>query len=743
MEKIKLKQWFFRIKSFQDVLLKDLDKLKQENRWPERVVTMQRNWLGKSAGANIQFPIEYTSSAEGPLEYLKVYTTRPDTLFGVQFLALSLSHPIVNNLAVKHAELQLFVNEARSSQGLSKSGFLLPRISARNPLAFLPNSPAFVTKPIPIYVAPYVLDDYGEGAVMGVPSHDLRDFAFWKENGGSESAREVIIESSSERRNMSTEPQPGVLENVQIHPGVLSPMCGDFAGLTSSEAAERIVTDLVRAGHSAQWVEAWSLRDWLISRQRYWGTPIPIVHCEQCGAVPLPEDQLPIELPKLEKSSWLGTKANPLETAHEWLNTACPCCGGSAKRDTDTMDTFVDSSWYYMRFTDPHNQSQPFDSDATEAKLPVDIYVGGIEHAVLHLLYARFISKFLATTSLWPSGGGGDNNGEPFRKLITQGMVHGKTFSDPKTGRFLKPEELEIRDTAEPKVVKTGATATITWEKMSKSKYNGVDPTYCIERFGADVTRAHMLFQAPVSEVLNWEEGRIVGIQRWFNRTWRLVQDVSSRTPKSHLPNDTDTFVALPHVSSLSASEVKLWLSVQQTINSTTDSFSKSFSLNTVISDLTKLTNDIISFSSDATFSPTVLQHSCSAFLRMLAPVAPAFAEECWELLDPSGIDCDKSRNPRSIFAQEFPTLDGSLDAVQNKKERCAVQENGRLRFATHIARPHASLLDEPHKAELEKWVLTQLEASEEGKVWMTRIKERSWKRIVIAKGGRTVNFVG
>lgn len=395
-----------------------------------------------------------------------------------------------------------------------------------------------------------------------------------------------------------------------------------------------------------------------------------------------------------------------------------------------------------------------------------------MEHAILHLLYARFISKFLATTDLWPSGGGPSNKGEPFHRLITQGMVHGKTYSDPATGRFLKPEEVDLSDPTKPKIRKTGEIANISWEKMSKSKYNGVDPTECIKKYGADTTRAHILFQVPVSEVLEWDEERIVGIQRWFGRVWRVVEHTKGlvSSPNYTLTNPT---LELPPVSAFSDMEADLWSEVQQTIESVTQSLDKTYSLNTVVSDLIKLTNALSS--AVPGISPAILYHALSALLRMMAPLTPAFAEECWECLHsslpalstaPSSNDTTSNRQIQldSIFAHPFPTLSTSLPISSRRKQPCAVQENGKLRFAVDIAQPPADLIDDKdgEKRALEDWVLRELTRTAEGSRWFqgkgwavgedgeegiqngqtVEGKARGWKRLIVVKGGRTVNFV-
>ena len=742
MEKVNLKQWFLRITAFKEDLLMDLDRLGEGKKWPERVLAMQRNWLGKSEGACITFQLQGIPGSNDCHHPVEVFTTRADTLFGVQYIALSLSHPIVIPLAQKHPELLSFLDVAATLPKDTKTGFLLPNIHAINPLSLLRNVPEHVQKLLPVYVAPYVLQDYGKGAVMGVPGHDVRDHAFWKQNRGDKRIVQAILPTQATELRSREESELGVGDDPYTTLGYLSSCCGDLAGLSSSEASRKILEDLRTIGSHAETTETWKLRDWLISRQRYWGTPIPVVHCSSCGAVPVPIEQLPVKLPELRESWFRGKVGNPLESASNWVNTECPTCGGAAKRDTDTMDTFVDSSWYFMRFPDAHNEQRPFSPDVANAMLPVDIYVGGVEHAILHLLYARFISKFLATTPLWPSAGGVNNNGEPFKNVITQGMVHGKTFSDPVTGRFLKPGELDRTDPESPKIKQTGQIPTISWEKMSKSKYNGIDPQSCYKRYGADVTRAHMLFQAPIGDVLQWEEERIVGIQRWFGRLWRLVEEISFIIPRATDTNDKETIPPLSSTSSLSEAETQLWTSVQTTIISVTISCSKTYALNTVISDLIKLTNTL---SSTPFSNPSLSYHSLNALLRMLAPIAPAFASECWERLHTSSAPSLPDTISTNIFSQPFPTPDQNTlaDSTVLLFQTCAVQENGRLRFSVAIPKAPEELLDKGKEDALKEWVLAQVEKTEEGGRWLSGRKERVWKRVVVVRGGRTVNFVG
>lgn len=725
VEKRRLKQWFLKISEFRESLLHDLEVLAKDNAWPERVLAMQKNWLGKSEGAMVKFPImAHSQDAHAAIE---VFTTRPDTLFGVQYLALAASHPIVQRLAETDAELQAFLDTLPGLPPDSKVGYLLPSLRAINPLAYHEHTPDSAKESLPVYAAPYVLGDYGEGAVMGVPGHDLRDNAFWKEHHYDQPIRVVLATSEDESTTaMSNEP-------FTDH-GFMTTHSGPFKGKRSKEGGEMLVK-MLEAAELAKPVEKWRLRDWLVSRQRYWGTPIPIIHCDSCGAVPVPDDQLPVKLPEVVGHWAEGKPGNPLESAIDWVNTSCPKCGGAAKRDTDTMDTFVDSSWYYMRFVDPHNAEAPFSTDKASL-LPVDLYVGGIEHAILHLLYARFIYKFLMTSSLVPQGSP-DTVHEPFARLITQGMVHGKTFIDPSNGRFLRPEEVDLKDPTNPRLLATGEKAVVSYEKMSKSKFNGVDPTEFIAKHGADATRAHMLFQASVSDVVNWDEDKIAGVTRWLGRIHDLAAKAGTDCP---LPDADRTPLVdsigksleeVPGASPLQLQSLDmhfaLWRDVQRTIESVTESYRNVYSLNTVISDLMSLTNTIAAYpTAEAKYRCLAL----SALVRMLAPVAPAFASECWQLLG--------AGEPLFSGSARFPEPDGTLPLLKPRTQTCAVQINGKLRVAIDIPRPPETMKED----ELRVWIVDRILEAEGASKLGGADKIRAARKVIVVRGGKVVNFV-
>ncbi|KAK2861135.1 hypothetical protein FQN49_004513 [Arthroderma sp. PD_2] len=752
VEKRELKQWFFRITAFKEALLKDLDSL--SGNWPDRILTMQRHWLGKSRGALVPFKI---STPEESLD-IEVFTTRPDTLHGVQYIALSTSHSVVKKLAETTPALRQFIDSANVLPPETKAGFQLPGVEATNPLYNLEDNPHLPSS-LPVYVAPYVLADYGEGAVMGVPGHDSRDFGFWRENVPSKPIISVITPNKA---GLGTEEKSSVSAPFSGR-GKAADVCGSYSGMTSKAAGEKIINDLKEKGSRARFAESWRLRDWLISRQRYWGAPIPIIHCDGCGAVPVPVNQLPVELPAIPGSQLKNKTGNPLESAEEWLNTECPSCGKPAKRDTDTMDTFVDSSWYFLRFLDPKNNDLPLSPLNSR---PVDIYIGGIEHAILHLLYSRFIFKFLASEGMIENA---SNPPEPFLTLLSQGMVHGKTYSDPETGRFLRPGEVDLSVRGSPRLTGTQTEAKVSFEKMSKSKYNGVDPNTCIEKYGADATRAHVLFSAPVSEVLEWDETKIVGIQRWFSRVWKIVEDTGDSLSRANFSSTTASLaslndMALPSLDKLSETESNLLLTAHNTISSVSHCLEKNqYGLNTVISDLIKLTNAVAAAPlpaepSDASLSRSVTPShettyiAVNSLLRLLAPIAPAFASECWEVLHKpviGSVNLETSSTVPSVFSSPWPS--GLLSELEIKQIRSrgaktvAVQINGKLRFTASIPQFSAAnaTADSNHKELEQEWILSHILQAKEGKVWLQ--EKNDWekrKRVVVVGSGKVVNVV-
>ncbi|RPA72148.1 leucyl-tRNA synthetase [Ascobolus immersus RN42] len=648
VEKKELDQWFLGITKFQEALVDDLKTL--EGKWPERVLKMQENWIGRSVGANVRFPVQVDGKDAGEVE---CFTTRLDTIHGVMFLALAPSHPVVKEAAEKDPELKQFLEELEKRKTTTyetgQLAYRLKDVSAASPFA-----PKLFENGV--YVTDYVVDGYGTGAVMGVPAHDERDFSFWQKFGDGRAPIFVI------------DPAEGVrapTDRPYTNPGILNEVTGQWNLFRSADARKAMLEYFSHATWKLQKPQgeakvSYRLRDWLVSRQRYWGAPVPIIHCPTCGEVPVPDKDLPVRLP--EDINISGRGGSPLAQSDEFVNCTCPKCSGPAKRDTDTMDTFVDSSWYFLRFLDPHNPSHPFSKESAAKFLPVNTYVGGVEHAILHLLYSRFFTKFLASIGMLP-----EHVTEPFERLLTQGMVHGRTYSDPETGRFLLPEEVDAEGR-----MKDGRQATVTWEKMSKSKHNGVDPTVCIEKWGADTTRAHILFASPASEVLEWDEEKIVGVSRWLQRLYKLTSDSAGQK----IP-------AVEDVKAATKEERELLRLLQRTIESTTQGFAETYTLNTIISDMIKLTNTLVA-------SPLPADNPIRLFvlathLKLLFPVCPAFGEECWALLHGTpDVAAEASDKSTRLEAQTWPEGRKEWLREENVTE-CVVQVNGRVRFVMDV----------------------------------------------------------
>ncbi|KAI7867282.1 leucyl-tRNA synthetase [Spinellus fusiger] len=653
VERKKLKQWFFKD------LLKDIDLLTQ---WPERVKQMQRHWIGKSKGAEFEFSV----IGQTDIKSLKVFTSRPDTLFGVQYLVIAPEHPLVKKeyLPALQAEQVLnFVEELGQVQNRteaedSKKG-VFTGLYAQHPIT---------EETLPIYVAPYVLPDYGTGSVMGVPAHDKRDWDFCHANKIVDKIKWVVSPVLQEV-GVDTTKTPFTAQ------GVLTDLSGAYKGMKSKEAGKAIIhyASQNRFGRSAT---QYRLKDWLLSRQRYWGTPIPIVHCPKCKTVPVPQEELPVPLPL--NVTFTGKGKSPLAHVEEWVNCQCPKCNGPAKRETDTMDTFVDSSWYFMRYTDPKNTQLPFDSKIASNSLPVDIYIGGIEHAILHLLYSRFFSKFM-----WKQGAITDlpstlpGNGEPFNILLTQN----------------------------PKIIATGEIPSVSFEKMSKSKYNGVDPVSIIESQGVDPTRLHILYKAPPSEVLEWDDTSIVGMQRWIAKVLKLSTKESS-TPS----------IPLPSMDAMTEEEKEVYRITHLTIKQVTSVMSSSFSFNTGISDLIKLSN-CVSGSNLQPCSP-VYQYAIRSLVTMMAPMTPTISEECWERLGET----------TSVFQQPWPVWEE--EALVKDHIECMIQINGKTRLS--ITLPAHKLGD---LGEIER----RVREMPSGIKWLST---KPIRRVIAAKNGQLVNFV-
>ncbi|KAG5437823.1 hypothetical protein PCANB_000537 [Pneumocystis canis] len=656
VEKKKLKQWFLKITDFSESLLKDISTL--EN-WPSRVKIMQKNWIGKLTGFEFFFNLKYKNMEKScnSFKYVKVFATRPDALFRIQHIILSPFHPIVSELAFENSDLQLFLKNISKTPIYCKKVFLLKDVHAYNQL--IPDLS------LPIYVAGYVLNNYGCDAIMGIFTYNSQDFQFWKEN-----CPEVDINEANE---------------MDINDVFLDKKIKHLHKI-SSEKKQSIFEEMKSLNLCKPSIH-WKLKDWLISRQRFWGTPIPIIHCPKCNV-----------------------SISPLANDEEFLNINCPKCNGPAKRDTDTMDTFVDSSWYFMRYIDPRNTKEPFSMEKVSQVLPVDLYIGGIEHAILHLLYSRFFMKFAIKTGLLKN----INNGEPFTRLITQGMVHGKTYVDPTSGRFLKPNELDLKDPMLPRIKNSNIIAEIKYEKMSKSKHNGVNPIDCIDTHGADCVRAYILFAAPVSEVLKWEETKIIGIQRWLNKIFQLVHELSIKKNENMELHQIEWH-------NLNLSEKKLWIIVQKTIFKITEIFSTTYQMNNSISFLMKLTTSISSFKNDV--SDNLYFCVIEILLRLIAPITPAAAEEMYSYLFPG--------KKVSIFDLSWPLAD--ISVLNEDIIEAGVQINGKTRFRISL----------PFNSTNEEDIMKIIMKSEHGRRYIKdKNIEKEIKQIIIAPGNRVINLI-
>ena len=544
--KKELEQWMLRITAYADRLLEDLKELD----WPDHVKKMQVDWIGRSEGARVKFPLEQGD------ECVEVWTSRVDTLFGVTFVVLAPEHPLVERLTTP--EQRAAVNAYRE-ETLSKSN--VERMAGKEKTGVFTGS--YVTHPftgerVPVWIADYVLVDYGTGAVMGVPAHDTRDFEFAQRFGLP--VVEVVRPLQGDGAEAAL---PYVDDGVLVN-------SGPFAGLSSAEARRRITEALEEKGLGRAEI-SYRMRDWVFSRQRYWGEPIPIVFCDRCGEQPVPYDQLPVLLPRVEKYQPTGTGESPLAAIPEFVNTTCPKCGGPARRETHTMPQWAGSCWYFLRYADPQNDQAPWDREKLAYWLPVDLYVGGVEHAVLHLLYARFFTKVLYDLGLVPFK-------EPFKKLFNQGMI-----------------------------CRNGA-------KMSKSKGNGVSPDGLVSTYGTDALRLYELFIAPPEVDADWDDTGIQGTYRFLNRVWTLVHDFLELEPGG-APDDPDV------ASAIARTQHRFLATIAERL--------ESFRLNTAVSAMMEFLNEL----SDLPWrkAPKACRQALCDFLVVLAPFAPHTAEELWE----------------------------------------------------------------------------------------------------------------
>jgi leucyl-tRNA synthetase len=546
-----LEQWFFKITDYAEELL-DFSKID----WPERVVTMQRNWIGRSEGARVVFESEQGD----PIE---VFTTRPDTLWGATFMVLAPEHPLVEKLTTdeKRTEVEAYVDQARrqteiqrTSTENEKTGVFIGAYAV-NPVN---------DERVPIWIADYVLMGYGTGAIMAVPAHDQRDFEFARK---FELPIRVVIKPEGEDLDAGSLTEAYPDEGVMVNSAYF-----DGTPTKDGEAVSQVIEWLDEQGRGSGEIN-YRFRDWLISRQRYWGTPIPIIYCDSCGAVPVPESDLPVLLP--EDSEFEPTGVSPLKTDERFVNTTCPTCGEPAQRETDTMDTFVDSSWYQYRYLSPNYQDGPVDPDLANEWLPVDQYTGGIEHATMHLLYTRFFTKAMRDVGLI-------NNDEPFTRLYNQGIILGEDN-----------------------------------EKMSKSRGNVVDPDELVDELGADVVRLYLMFIAPWEQGGPWNSRGIAGIERFVRRVWSITDETADIEPSGEIDSDVES---------------QLRKSLHKTIKVVTEDI-ESFEFNTMVARLMEFVNDLYQLRDRGATASPVWRESLESLALMLAPSAPHMAEELWERL--------------------------------------------------------------------------------------------------------------
>ena len=626
-----LEQWFFKITDYAEELLEWVDKLPG---WPERVLIMQRNWIGKSIGAEIHFPLEHSN------EVIRVFTTRQDTVFGATFMSLAPEHPLVLRLAqgtaqektvkgfvekMKRQDWKKRTSEATEKEGVFTGAYCMnPMTQAR----------------MPIFVANFVLMEYGTGAVMAVPTHDQRDFEFAKKYGLS---LIVVVQPGDRTLNEKTMAEAYEGEGVLVN-------SGPFNEMDSVKAREAIAEDLEKKGLGGKRV-SYRLKDWGISRQRYWGTPIPIIYCDRCGTVPVPEKDLPVSLPLQVDVTGVGE--SPLAQSKEFVETTCPTCGARARGETETMDTFVESSWYFDRFACSDFHGGPLDRKRVDYWMPVDQYIGGIEHAILHLLYSRFFTRVLKEMR-WV------NVEEPFTRLLTQGMVCKEVYECSRDG-YLYPNEVE-GDGENVRCRKCGSPIQAgRLEKMSKSKKNVVDPEYLIEKYGADTARMFCLFASPPEKDLDWNDQGVEGSSRFLNRVWRLVYEQHPRLLGVK---------PLPAGTMVDGDPMSLRQKTHQTIKKVTEDIER-FHFNTAISAIMELVNEMyVSKVKDQEddVSKGVMAEAMEALLLLLSPFVPHFAEEIWNGLGKTEF----------VLNQSWPPYDPEV--VREEEVLIVVQVNGKLR---------------------------------------------------------------
>ncbi|PJE39175.1 MAG: leucine--tRNA ligase [Pseudomonas sp.] len=686
IEKREIPMYYFKITAYAEELLSSLDEL---DGWPEQVKTMQRNWIGKSFGADVVF--DYDQASVGIDGQLKVYTTRPDTLMGATYVAVAAEHPLAQRAAESNPAIAAFIAECKAGsvaeadmatmekKGVATGQFVIHPLSGNK---------------LPVFVANYVLWGYGEGAVMAVPAHDERDFEF--ANKYDLPIKQVYTGEGKEYD--ATQWQDWYGDKA----GLSSINSGKYDNLDFSAAFDAIVADLEANAHGARKTQ-FRLRDWGISRQRYWGCPIPIIHCDSCGDVPVPEDQLPVVLPEDVVPDGAGS---PLARMPEFYECSCPKCGKPAKRETDTMDTFVESSWYYARYASPHYTGGMVDPEAANHWLPVDQYIGGIEHAILHLLYARFFHKLMRDEGLVSSN-------EPFKNLLTQGMVVAETYyrTLENGGKdWFNPADVELERDAKAKVISAklksdGLPVEIGGtEKMSKSKNNGVDPQSMIDQFGADTCRLFMMFASPPDMSCEWSDAGVEGANRFLRRVWRLAQNHVNQGIAGALD-----------LASLDDEQKAVRRAIHLAIKQSSFDIGQHHKFNTAIAQVMTLMNVLEKSAQTTAQDRALLQEGLEAVALLLAPITPHISHQLWQELG----------HDEAIIDAAWPQVDES--ALVQDSLTLVIQVNGKLRGQIEV----------PASASRE-----EVEASARSNENVLRFTEGLSIRKVIVVPGKLVNIV-
>ena len=653
-----LSQWYFKITDYAEELLTGHEELR--GHWPEQVLTMQKNWIGKSTGSEVDFILDYKFENNGHTHLklndkgevvISVFTTRPDTLYGVTYATVAPEHPLVEEVILKEnpsirEKVEAMRNEdkiARTAEDKEKEG-VFSGLYVINPVN---------GEKVQLWVANYVLMDYGTGAVMAVPAHDERDFQFAKKYNLD---LKIVVNPVDKNGNLE-EVSVEKLENALTVPGVLV-NSEEFNGLNSNEAKEKITEKLEKIGLGKKTVN-YRLHDWLISRQRYWGTPIPVIYDEDGNIYLEEEENLPVQLPT---DIEFNGKGNPLETSEEFKDVILPN-GKKGRRETDTMDTFVDSSWYYLRYLDSHNADKPFEKADADAWTPVNQYIGGIEHAVMHLLYARFFHKSLRDL------GYVDTN-EPFKKLLTQGMVLGPSFYSQNERRYLFPREAEFKD-GKAFSIETGEELVTKVEKMSKSKNNGVDPEEIVKEYGADSSRVFTLFAAPPEKELEWNMNGLAGAYRFINRLYLLVSGTAEFS--DHNAKSSNHYGV--ELKNRNQKDEEIQKKLHQTVKKVTESIEDDFHFNTAIAAVMELLNDMTTYKQEVIDKDNISSESKKIWrevlektILLIAPFAPHVADELWAYLG----------NKTFTFEEEWPKYDEEL--TKDHTFNLVIQVNGKVR---------------------------------------------------------------